>query len=119
MKVNSQNLKPFKKGDPRINRKGRPRKYTTISEFDGYDKTEVNKTITHMLAMMEAEITAVKKAPESTVLEKTVASVILKAKSYGDAWRMEQLLTRAFGSPTQKMDVNADVKHVITGMEVK
>lgn len=115
----TENLKPFKKGDPRINREGRPRKFITQLEIEGYKKSEVDTTLKNILAMTQSEIAKVKTNPDATMLEKMIASIVLKANSYGDAWRMEQLLTRAFGSPTQKMDINADVKHVITGMEVK
>lgn len=116
----TENLKPFKKGaDPRRNTEGRPRKWVTALKHEGYKKDEIDRCIKLMLAMTDDEIADVIKSKEATKLEKIIASILKRSQSYGDAWKLEQLITRAFGAPTQKIDFNGDINHIITGMEVK
>lgn len=115
---NPDKLKPFQKGDPRINREGRPRKWVTTLKHEGYKRDEIDRCIKLMLAMTDKEIDEVVKSKEATKLEKIIASILKRSQSYGDAWKLEQLITRAFGSPTQNIDFNGDMTHVITGMEI-
>lgn len=115
-----ENLKPFKRGhDPRRNMEGRPRKWVIGLKHEGYKSDEINRCIKLMLAMTDKEIEDVLKSKEATKLEKIIGKILQRSQSYGDAWKLEQLITRAFGSPTQKIDFNGEVSHLITGMKIE
>jgi len=92
--TNPQNLIPFKKGDPRINRKGRPGKIPALDVLLG-------------------------KIPEDhyqAIIDKLSA----KARA-GDVRAAEVVLDRAYGKPNQKMQIEAieDQIFVIGGREIK
>lgn len=98
---------------------GRPRKWVTELKHEGYKADEIKRCIGLMLAMTDKEINEVAKSKDSTKLEKIIAKILQRSQSYGDAWKLEQLITRAFGSPTQKIDFNGEVSHLITGMKIE
>lgn len=98
--ANEGNLKPFKKGnDPRRNLEGRPKKYVTILKAQGYKISEINDTITSLLAMTMQELKAVPDDPEATMLEVIIARALWKDASEGSLRSMETILSRVFGHP--------------------
>lgn len=79
-------LKKFKKGDPRINRKGRPPQLPNLTE---------------VLAKLLGE-----ESRGTTATEKIIAALRKKAY-YGDNRAAELLLDRAFGKVQQQIDLTS------------
>jgi hypothetical protein len=110
-----KNLVPFKKGDKNINRNGRPRKFILELKEQGYKLSEVTDSIEILISMTEQELININRNKNSTVLEKVVASAILKSLKQGDLFSIETLLNRAYGKPKEK--VQADI--TITNHTIK
>ena len=85
---NPQNLKPAKKGEVR-NPLGKPKQLITKHQVEVIHQRMVTKTRTELQEVIDN--------PKSTMLEITVASVLVKAAQQGDASRLEQVLERAVG----------------------
>ena len=93
---NIENLKPFKKGDPRINRKGRPPVLPDLKE-----------KIAELLSEEKSGITG---------LEAIIKALLAKAAK-GDTRAAQELLDRYYGKSLQKTDLtNSDgtLKPIIT-----
>jgi len=115
--ANPKNLEGqgFHTNPERINRNGRPRKYVTLLKDSGYKLSEINDTIQCMMAMTTEELKEVFLNDESTILEKTIANAMKKSIDKGSLYSMETLLTRVYGRPTEKqdIDINSDNKIVV------
>ena len=83
--------KPFTKGDPRINRKGRPKKGETFAEY--------------VRNFIESEDETKKKA----VIE-TMMMVAIKKANQGQFQFWEQLVNRAYGKVPDKVEMNTQEK---------
>jgi hypothetical protein len=81
--TNPQNLKPFRKGDPRINREGRPQKLPAIDELLAKVLNEAGSN-----GLTRAEI----------ILRK----MAIKAET--DIRAAEMILDRAYGRPRQQIE---------------
>jgi hypothetical protein len=104
-----KNLVPFKKGDKNINRNGRPRKFVTTLKEQGYKLSEVTDSIEVLISMTPDELQKIFDNPKSTVLEKVVASAIIKSIKQGDLNSIETLLNRAYGKPKEKMEADITI----------
>lgn len=94
----------FKKGQSG-NPKGRPRKFVCQLKEQGYKRSEINDTIQVMMSMTMEELKEkVWDNPNSTVMEKTIASAIKKGIERGDMTTLETLLDRVFGKPKMTVD---------------
>lgn len=102
----TDHLTPFVKGDERINKNGRPRKYTTLLKDQGYKLSEVNDAIQVMLSMTIDELKAVYQSESATILEKTIANAMVTSLKKGSLYSIETLLSRVYGTPKQTSDVN-------------
>jgi hypothetical protein len=115
--ANPKNLEGqgFHTNPERINKNGRPRKYVTLLKDSGYKLSEINDTIQCMMAMTTEELKEVFLNDESTILEKTIANAMKKSIDKGSLYSMETLLTRVYGRPTEKqdIDINSDNKIVV------
>lgn len=90
-KGNPQNLKPFKEGDERINRKGAPKKLPPLDELMEKVMGEEKDGVTAMEAIIKA----------------------LRAKAAkGDTKAAEMLLDRGYGKPKQPMDITSEGKQL-------
>jgi hypothetical protein len=91
--ANESNLKPFKKGDARINRKGRPK------SFDAF--RELSQAISHEQAAT--------KTGEPVIIDghiATVAEMILRQWATSKDARLQQaFIEYAFGKPPQRQEV--------------
>lgn len=97
--------KGFDKNPQNINRKGRPRKPVLALKLEGYKLYEINDTIQAMVSMTSAELKQVADNPNSTVLEKTIATALQKSIDKGNLESIETLITRVYGKPKQEMDI--------------
>ena len=106
------NLIPFKKGDPNINRNGRPRKVTLLlKEIGGYSGSDINETIKTLLAMNQDELKGIIENKDATVLELWIARAISKGIAKGELKSFMDLCSRVFGLPKQQVNVEADIEH--------
>jgi hypothetical protein len=112
---NPQNLKNLKKGyDPRRNLKGRPRKWITEIKEQGYSLSEITDAIQVLISLDVQQLGEIKANPNSTVLEVTIASAIIKSIQKGDLDSLETLITRVYGKPKEKIEQEINVtNHVI------
>jgi hypothetical protein len=106
------NLKPFKPNDERINKEGRPKKFTTLLKEHGYSLSEVNDSIQAIMSMNEVEIKEVLKNPDATMLEKTVAKAIIKSYEKGSLYSMDTLMNRVYGKPKEEVNATIEAKVV-------
>ena len=82
------NLKPFTKGDPRINRNGRPKTVPGLEKL--------------LIEVLGAEVG--KKSKVQRILEK-LADLAIK----GDVRAAELLLNRCYGKPVETIKATADI----------
>jgi hypothetical protein len=106
------NLKPFKPNDERINKEGRPKKFTTLLKEHGYSLSEVNDSIQAIMSMNEVEIKEVLKNTDATMLEKTVAKAIIKSYEKGSLYSMDTLMNRVYGKPKEEVNATIEAKIV-------
>ncbi len=52
--------------------------------------------------------------PQSTVLEKTIASAIKKSIEKGDLYSLETLMNRVYGKPKEPVDITTDGESIRT-----
>jgi hypothetical protein len=88
------------------NKRGRPRKFVSQLREEGYTRSEVNDAIQVLLAMTEAELASIFDNPSATVLEKTIASALIKGIEQGSLAPIDSLLTRAYGKPKETMTLS-------------
>jgi hypothetical protein len=112
---NPQNLKALKKGyDPRRNLKGRPRKWISEMKQQGYALSEITDAIQVLISLDLQQLGEIRNNPESTVLEVTIASAIVRSIQKGDLDSIETLITRVFGKPEQKVQADVNItNHII------
>ena len=102
-------LKVLQKGET-ANPNGRPRKYVSLLKEQGYKLAEINDSIQALMSMTPKELEAVKKNPDATVLELTVAKAMVKSMNNGSLYSMDTLLSRVYGKPKEQVDVQQDTK---------
>lgn len=101
-----ENLKPFAAGDERINRGGRPRKFTTTLKEQGYKLSEINDAIQVMLSMTLEELKEIYQNEQATIMEKTIANAMVNSLKKGSLYSIETLMSRVWGTPKMTTDVN-------------
>lgn len=97
-------LKVWEKGESG-NKKGRPRKPVLQMKTEGYKLYEINDTIQAMVSLKSDDLKKIIDNPNSTVLEKTIASALKKSIDRGDLVSLETLMNRVYGKPSEKLDV--------------
>lgn len=100
--------KPFTKGDPRINRNGRPKKVVLSLNKEGYKLSEITDTIQVLCSLTMDELKKVWDDPKTTAFEKTLIAAIRKGIEKGQLESVERLLNRAFGKPKESVDITTD-----------
>jgi hypothetical protein len=99
----------FKEHPERINKKGRPKKLVSLLKMEGYSLSQINDTISNLLALSIDELKEIMKTglfegEAATAFEQTIASAICKDKARGEIITITGLLTRSFGTPKQTID---------------
>lgn len=89
------------------NPNGRPRKIVSKLKMDGYKLAEINDTIQMMVSMTHDEIKRVNSNQNATMLEKTIAAALCRGLEEGELNSIETLLTRVYGKPKEKMEVQS------------
>lgn len=106
--------KKFVKGDKRINKNGRPRKWISDMKDSGYSLSEITDAIQVLISLEPAKLEEIRTNPQSTVLEITIASAILRSIQRGDLDSIETLITRVYGKPKEKVEADINItNHVI------
>jgi hypothetical protein len=110
--ANIQNIKGkgFDANPQRINKNGRPRKYVSILKDSGYRLSEINDTIQNMMAMEMDELKEVFDNPKATILEKTIATAMVKSLKKGSLYSIDTLLNRVYGKPKEQIHQSVDNK---------
>ena len=101
--IPNQEKNQFKKGESG-NPNGRPRKYVSLLTEQGYKRSEINDTISAMMAMTIDELAEVYRNPLATILEKTIAGAMKKSLEKGTLYSLETLMSRVHGVPNQTVN---------------
>lgn len=96
--------KPGESGNP----KGRPKKPVLQLKVEGYKLHEINDTIQMMVSLTADELKKIWENPNSTILERTIASSLKKGIEKGNLDSVETLLNRVYGKPNEKLDITTD-----------
>jgi hypothetical protein len=91
---------------------GRPRKYVSKLNGEGYALSEINECIQFMMAMTIDELKDVHNNANSTVLEKTIAKALAKGLEKGSLYTLETLLSRRFGKPKETTEIQGETQIV-------
>jgi len=89
---------------------GRPRKYVSTLQAQGYKLSEVNDAIQALMSMDLEELKTVAGNPKATVLEVTIAMAIKKSIDRGSLYSIETLLTRVYGKPKELTEATGTQK---------
>lgn len=111
---NPQNIEGqgFHTNPERINKTGRPRKWTTTLKEQGYKVAEINDSIQVMISMTEGELEDIRSDESRPIMERIVSAALLKSLGTKSLFNIETLFTRVFGKPKETLDANVknDVK---------
>lgn len=109
--IKSEDGKPFKKGDKRINRKGRPKKLIgTVNEelenkgFKEATKQEILSCYLRLINVGIPELEKIEKDKKHPALVRIVSENILSGKGFDI---IERMLDRSVGRPEQKTDITS------------
>ena len=108
---NLEKGKPFVKNDPRINRKGRPRRLVSniIEELkekgvERVSQTDVKDTFLMLINLEIAELESMVNDKDQPVLVRIVGKEMLGGKGFDV---IEKMLDRAIGRPDSKIDLTS------------
>lgn len=108
---NLEKGKPFVKNDPRINRKGRPRRLVSniIEELkekgvERVSQTDVKDTFLMLINLEISELESMVNDKDQPVLVRIVGKEMLGGKGFDV---IEKMLDRAMGKPDSKIDLTS------------
>jgi hypothetical protein len=108
----------FKKGDPKINRKGPPRKPDDLKRADeSLSNSILEAKIRKFLAMDRNELQEIIKNTKSSMIDVTLCSIIGKAATGADERRLDWVITRLLGKVKNEFEIKLPTPYVIENIE--
>ena len=107
----TEHLIKWQKGQPSPNPSGRKPKFNSILKNKGYTQSEITDSILTMLALNKYELEYFITNENLTILEETIAMVILESLKKRNLYAIEHLLNRSIGVP--KVSDNIKLKNEI------
>lgn len=95
----------FVPGDPRINREGRPKLPEELKEIRRMTRGEVELRILELWDKPEPEIKTILDDPKTSLRDKMIMRVMLRAIAKGDHAGLGFIMDTTFGKQTQKIDM--------------
>lgn len=106
--ANVQNLVNFKKGDPRINRKGRPKKNITtfLKEFGDGKKVSYHIELTDKDGKKKELKGVIAGKGSNGTINQLIATQLLAKAIKGDLKAIQEVLDRTEGKPKQSIELD-------------
>ncbi len=99
-----ENLKHFVKGQS-----GNP---GGVSKY-GLSRGKVTKIVAELVEMTSKQLQKLSVSQDSTMLQRTIAAILLKAEETGDYSRLEFLLARSIGKVKDSLEVSTIKPYII------
>lgn len=93
----TEHLTKWKKGQPSPNPFGRKPKFVSTLKSQGYTQSEIIDSILTLLAFSKNELVNIIENENLTILEETIASVLLESLRKRNLYAIECLLNRSIG----------------------
>lgn len=103
-KIAGRDWKPGESGNPN----GRPPLPPEIREARKLTTAEFIRVANKLLDMTKAEVVALQKAPDSSIMESILASILVKGFNEGDASRLTFFLDRLLGKVKDRVELSGD-----------
>jgi len=113
---------PFEKGDPRINREGRPKSIYTVLKEKGFCSNDIKTAMKELVFHTEKELEEISENTEKPIIIRIIAQNIIEAMLNGSLSEMRIILEHTIGVPNQKIEQNTTVSFdpkTITDAELK
>lgn len=99
VKTGGKNFQKGKPGGP-----GRPKILPEAKGLPPLDRSSYNRLLNEALGMTQKQLKDRINDPKATMLQKWIASIVVKGTSSGDTSRLEALLGRAIGPVKQQLE---------------
>ena len=101
----TEHLKKWQKGQPSPNPYGRKPKFNSLLKSQGYSHSEIKDSLLTMLAMSKNELLEMITNENLTILEETIAKVLLEGAKKRNLQPIEFVLNKSFGTTKEKIDI--------------